>query len=489
MKTAIAITLAMATPAAAATECAAGHTHKEDLTNKFCNSGATDAADCDGECCQADKSTCGGVGLTCNFGSYHANTDAWKNTKTTAYDFATKANKPDAQDKFQAECCKPVSTCASTAFTCPGGMARKASGTVSGIHCPAGPESCATKTCCEDDKSTCGGYFELNHVGWSGNICVLGMFPRSATDAIRHDAAWKAVRSTNGKAFANQAAWNLVCCEVAPTCASKGYACPSGMVRDPTKNGANSCARDANKEYSIEGCSTAGSLCCTAADGSSKTVNGKSQDLPTTCGGAKGSVSCMANMYQPKTDTWFNKVITKGQQNDQCCAPKATCAVAKCPAGYKKKLNVDALSCPSDRDSCATGTTCCELDTTTCGGLEASISCPYGFYNEATFFTAKTSQATKDAWKSRAATQATRNTACCTARQACENGLTTTPAPAAITTTPAAPMRLYSAHKVASTKHDATNFVWLAAGAAMGMAVLMGVQRLRSRATAYESIQ
>merc|ERR1712080_619443 len=142
----------------------------------------------------------------------------------------------------------------------------------------------------------------------------------------------------------------------------------------------------------------------------------------TTCGGAASPV-CAADKYYPGTDSW--KIMPAGK----CCTAKETCAVAVCAAGYKKKANVDSLSCASDRASCASDK-CCEKDNTKCGGL-TGISCAFGSYDERTTWTAKTTKAAQDAWNNKPATEATKNTACCTAKAACAK-------PAVGTTTPAA---------------------------------------------------
>merc|ERR1712146_245079 len=75
----------------------------------------------------------------------------------------------------------------------------------------------------------------------------------------------------------------------------------------------------------------------------------------------------------------------------------------------------------------------------------------------------------------------TKNTACCTERNACA-AWTTTPAPGVVTTTPAAPALKYSQHKVATVQRSSgSNMVWLGAGAVVGMGVLMAVQGFRSK--------
>merc|ERR1712224_736668 len=103
------------------------------------------------------------------------------------------------------------------------------------------------------------------------------------------------------------------------------------------------------------------------------------------------------------------------------------------------------MSCHGDHLACVTGNMCCEVDKATCGGLSAStgITCPYGFYDESATWVlsgdSKTSQATMDKWNKLPATAATKNTACCTPAAQCkfEPLGTTTPAAAAVTTTPA----------------------------------------------------
>merc|ERR1719253_522692 len=125
-----------------------------------------------------------------------------------------------------------------------------------------------------------------------------------------------------------------------------------------------------------------------------------------TCAGGTAPV-CSAGTYYPSTsDSWKYKA-TNSNQNTACCTGVATCAQAKCGAGYKKKANVDTLSCTGDADTC--GPKCCEVDKTKCGGL-TGITCTYGTYDERMYWTADTKQATKDAWNNKAATEATKNT-------------------------------------------------------------------------------
>jgi len=481
MKTAIVVSLAMATPAAAGTDCAAGYKHKKDLTNLFCNDAATKEGGCNGNCCEDDKTTCGGLynaesTARCGFGSYSDDDDAWKRTKTTAYD---KKSKVTDVAQFGKDCCKPVATCANTLYTCAGGTKGKSG--VAAIHCPAGPASCATSTaCCDVDETTCGGYFEKNKGTWPTFKCDANSYPLDkAKDAILKDPTWKAIKNTAAGNF-DAAKFKAQCCIPQANCASPGYQCPAGSVKDKSKLppnavpvcGPKTISGSTDQEYAAANCAV-GKTCCKAD--------------PTTCGAA--AVTCAASMYKPTTDNWKGKKFQTGKANLGCCTEKATCATAQCGAGNKKKVNVDSLACPSNEASCADTPAgrCCEVDKATCGGLRSSIQCPYGYFNEATTWTAKTTQATKDAWKNRKTTAATKNTDCCTEKAQCLNGITTTPAatitPAPVTVAPpAVAARLYSAHKTAAQQvtEAASNGMWVGAGAIMGMAVLMAMQRFRS---------
>merc|ERR1712139_371245 len=183
---------------------------------------------------------------------------------------------------------------------------------------------------------------------------------------------------------------------------------------------------------------------------------------------------------------WQTKATADADKVSNCCLTKATCKMGVCGAGTKKKAGVDDLSCAKDAASCAwlTLSPCCEADPATCGGLEGTITCATGFYDEsATGWDLDpenpTPKAVKDAWRNKPATAATKNTACCTARAACTAAPAATTTPPA-TTTPATPALKFSEHKVA-TEEGSSNMVWLGAGAMIGMGVLMIVQGLRSR--------
>merc|ERR1712118_655951 len=105
----------------------------------------------------------------------------------------------------------------------------------------------------------------------------------------------------------------------------------------------------------------------------------------------------------------------------------------------EKKSGLAATTLCATTDSCTTD--CCQDDAATCGGLAATstITCKYGFYNEMDGWDAKTTQAVKDVFNGKGPVSATNaSTVCCVARVPCAIPGTSTPAPLAATTTPAA---------------------------------------------------
>merc|ERR1712100_125532 len=99
----------------------------------------------------------------------------------------------------------------------------------------------------------------------------------------------------------------------------------------------------------------------------------------------------------------------------------------------------------------------------------------------------KTTQAVKDVFNGKGPVSAANaSTVCCTARVACAIPGTSTPAPPAATTTPAAAALKFSEHKIAveASQSAGANMLWLGVGALVGMGVLMVVQGLRSKTQA-----
>jgi len=435
----VAVLAHLSVGALAVSECPAGQKLKKDLKNLFCTSSTEDAASCGGHCCEDDELTCGGLAArtknpkACKFGSYGDNNDAWKSKVTT-------------EKNFHGDCCKPVATCANTLFECPAGQKRSTAVGTASIKCPGGPSSCASVAqCCTKASLTCGGITDADLNG-GGTLSCTGKTVKGSDDA------WKEISLP---ASPTLAVYQSNCCGAVASCST--MKCSAGKKLK----------------------STAATLQCTG------TVCTKAADEANCCD-PDGSVcagttpSCTASQYYPS-----KRIEWQTRDQSKCCTAKATCAAAKCKAGYRMKKNVEMLSCTGDHLSCAEGNICCELDTTTCGG-QVGISCPYGTYDESTAWPKDTTEATKDAWKNKAATAATKHTSCCTPLAACSSGVTTTPAPA-VTATPNAPARRYSEHKVAVSKKDSSNPLLLVVGAFAGMATLFTVQSIRRRSNQAES--
>jgi len=459
------------TTGVAASQCSPGYKQKKVLTGLTCDTAdANSAKDCNTNCCEPDTNTCGGLTPSCAADSYakaakstQAQQDAWAATAATSKDMNTV-------------CCTKKALCSSGGFTCP---ASKKLTTVAGplglgAACPDDAASCATSSaCCMVDDKTCGGKnFAIG--GCTKADGYIAPYTGTAPDS------WKGAPIKDATTLATQA---QSCCAVAPTCASKLYSCPAGKKK----------TTDAKKL--AEACSGADPTSCAT------TPDCCENDLKT-CKGLAVRPTCTAGWLDPALDNTPATAAT-GAQN--CCSAVATCAVATCPSGKKKKANVDATKCPTDAASC-TGTTCCEDDKTTCGGIKATtgLTCAVGFYDASTVFAkAKYTaalQLQQDSWNNKKTTEATKNTDCCTAKAVCQAtgtlrpGVTSTPPPAVPTifptATPAAPARLFSQHKAAvqATSSATSNIVWCMVGSAAGMSILYMVQRLRN-GNSYASVE
>jgi len=460
------LAMLMAVPALAQ-QCAPGYKPKENAANEFCNDASDTAASCNAHCCTKDTTTCGGLaadGSKCDSDQYHGFSDAWKSVPSTKKTFAT-------------DCCNPKVTCSNSGFTCPAGTKRKSG--VANTQCPGDAASCAIgNLCCKNDATTCGGYNANTPATvcfTSGTAAQSPKFPALVTDAILSDDGWKAIKI--GTAGATPAArYQASCCVQKTECTSKGYSCPAGQRKKSTLTGVFCQGKNSDSKDIYDSCASA---CCEADTGAST----------KTC--STNSIACPANQYYPgaapfNDNSWKNKYAIQSTLTASCCTAKATCADVTCPAGSKMKAHVAQLSCPGDKDSCATSGPCCEPDTATCGG-QVGILCGYGTFNEATTWTAKTTKTVKDAWKSKPATVASKNTACCTGQSTCGTGVTTTPA-AVATVTPAAPARLFAKHQAAVKAAEASHMVWLGVGALAGMAVLMGIQHARAPEVSYRTV-
>jgi len=226
-----------------------------------------------------------------------------------------------------------------------------------------------------------------------------------------------------------------------PSCSSKLYSCPAGHKRTAATNDAKFCS------------GASASSCATTADCCEKDA--------ATCEGQMGGKTCPTNTYYSAASKAL--AADAGNALTNCCSGSATCAIATCPAGKKKKKDSDKTFCTSDVSTCEA--TCCEADAETCGGV-TGIRCAAGFFKPSTAFVTgdadeskNTPKAVMDAWKLLAANETTKNTVCCAAQAQCTN-VTTKQAVVVVqvqtnageaTTTPAA-MRLYSQQRLPSRR-------------------------------------
>jgi len=242
---------------------------------------------------------------------------------------------------------------------------------VANTKCTGSASSCLApvSTCFEKDVLKCGGL--------SSPTCASGKYKGYST-AWQNTAATDANKNTN-------------CCVDVATCSMAtvpaGYKLKSGVATTKCTGSASTCLQ---------------ALCF-------------EKDV-LKCGGLT-SITCASGKYKGYSTAWKNTAATDANKNVSCCADKATCSSATVSSGYKMKDNVASTLCSSDAASCATST-CIELDVLKCGGL-ASIGCASLFYNEKLLWVASTTQATKDTWNNRAATNANKNTNCCTLAGTC----------------------------------------------------------------------
>lgn len=376
---------------------------------------ATSKATCDSGCCQPDLTKCGipgyngaGLALQCDAGKYGPNTEAYNGKATTVATFKT-------------DCCVAVATCASSygasaeGTVCPAGKKYKTSSAET--KCTGGTKECKAleSTCCEPDVLKCGG------------LTVECASPKTSGGNKMDKAAletWKNKATTEAKKLDD-------CCVATATCATAGYTCAAGYEKDTTK-ATTVCAGQTGAAgyYSLAMCP---STCC-------------KKDVKK-CGGlmtASTQSSCASThyYYASSTDEMAakNKASAEATKTTDCCTTKAKCKAATCGAGMKMKASVAEVDCASDAASCASGTTCCEKDVTKCGGLD-SIVCAAGTYNECGgSLSSSANTATKTAWEAclnKAATDATKATACCTAKGKCSDFKTAVSASALVSKTAA----------------------------------------------------
>merc|ERR1712224_602238 len=95
------------------------------------------------------------------------------------------------------------------------------------------------------------------------------------------------------------------------------------------------------------------------------------------CGGqATETQTCDTGFYwdDSKADTAIG-----ADAKAACCTAVKTCAQVTCASGMKTKAGVGASNCTAEEmvsTKCQFAGTCCEKDTTKCGG--ADVTCPSG---------------------------------------------------------------------------------------------------------------
>jgi len=357
--------------------CGPGSKFKAALATSYCKYGpASPAADCGvspTECCIVDPLTCGGLrtGITCATGKYVAKTDDAKKTAE-----ATKV----------VDCCSDVKTCADTSYACAAGYKKKAAATPV-TKCTGAAATCVTP-CCEKDVAKCGGL--------SGIVCAAGFY-----NEFTSLFTLQATKDVWVNKAATDDTKNTACCTAVATCASTTYNCPAGYKKKAAATPATKCTGPAAT------CAT-GATCCEADT--------------AKCGGLS-SITCAAGKFKGADDAWKNKAATDETKATACCAAQADCTQSgyACPAGWKKIASkTSADKCTGAALTCASGSTCCEKDPKKCGGL-TGIACPATHFDESTKFTErKISAADQNTWKNKAATDATKNSACCTKRTTCD---------------------------------------------------------------------
>jgi len=175
-----------------------------------------------------------------------------------------------------------------------------------------------------------------------------------------------------------------------------------------------------------------------------------------TCGGinAKKAIQCEFDEYKAGDDAWAKTVATEKNAKTVCCAKKATCAEATCPAGYEANVDAAGQHCTSDAKGCADSkegkpisansakAKCCKITKLTCfgqylstGTVVANQKCKVGYGNSV----AGSTKLEDDTWAKTPITgKADFPNKCCTALPKCsDKAKYTCPAGKKVTTVPA----------------------------------------------------
>merc|ERR1712050_197347 len=240
-----------------------------------------------------------------------------------------------------------------------------------------------SSTCCEPDTAKCGGIGSV--------ACTYGT-----------SYYWDTAKAGTAATSSNKA---TVCCTEKAACS--GYTCPTGkrLQNQPCTNTVASCTEATCCEWiptrtcSDHTCSAgkkaksnANTLYCASTTGGC-TDNTCCDPDTTKCGG--NTVTCNANHYQDPT-----KNSVTGTTATECCTAQAACSTLTCPAGKKQRTGTHycaTSACSATTDS----STCCEADTTKCGGN--TVTCNANQYQDPT----------------KNSVTGTTATECCTAQAAC----------------------------------------------------------------------
>jgi len=131
----------------------------------------------------------------------------------------------------------------------------------------------------------------------------------------------------------------------------------------------------------------------------------------TKCGG-NTTFSCDAGTFKD-TAKAGNDASDPANAQANCCTTNPTpaaCAAAACGTNYKLKDPIGSLKCAGATCMSSDQSTCCDLDTTICGG--ATVTCDEGTY--------------KDSTKAAMAVGSDAKAACCTAKATCQAFVTKT---------------------------------------------------------------
>jgi len=396
--------------------CPAGKKAKTNAATIHCTGAPGGTCD-EGQCCDADVLTCGGLPDTCLTGYYYSSGSASIAATAATYPY---------------KCCTAKSLCST--FTCADGTR------VKDTTCSAADGVCNEAVCCENNPMSC------------GNTVAVAC----TTNNYFWDSSKGSTVITTGK--------GVDCCSAQPKCDS--YTCPTG--KKPINNAATTyCLTGTCQENDC--CQADTSVCagntqvgCTAANhfwdgaaGGGKASTAVNNDKATVCCSARAkctTYTCpVGKKHVTAHDTTFctsGTCVTPTEEgtccqddtsvcagntqvgctaanhfwdgaagggkastsvnNDKatvCCSAKQVCSAFSCPAGKKAKTNAATIHCTGAPGGTCDEGQCCDADVLTCGGL--TISClPPLYYDSAN--------------DGRAATADNKNSVCCTFRDTCE---------------------------------------------------------------------